>query len=251
MEIKALIVDDEERGIVALKQLIEKYCEDIVVEGTAMNVADAEKLIIKTQPDVVFLDIEMPGGNGFQLLEKFEEISFDIIFVTAYHEYALKAIKFAALDYLLKPVKIAELQTAVARLKKKHADGMNDKEKYSFFKNMVNDPNPFKKIILSTMDGYFPIRFEEVIYCKADDSYTHFYLSGNKHYVVSRNLKEFEEMLTPYHFYRIHKSYLVNLNHIERISKADGATVIMSNQDELPVSIRKKEEFIGVRTKVA
>jgi two-component system, LytTR family, response regulator len=251
MSIKALIIDDEERGIVALAQLVEKYCKDVIVEGTAMNVADAETLIKSRLPDVVFLDIEMPGGNGFQLLEKFEEVNFEIIFVTAYHEYAIKAIRFSALDYLLKPVKITDLQSAIERIRKRRGNGSGDSEKYRFFKSIINEPNPFKKIILSTMDGYFPIRFEEIIYCRADDSYTHFYLSGNKHHVVSRHLKEFEEMLVPHHFYRIHKSYLVNLNHIERIGKADGFTVFMSNNDELPVSFRKKEEFISLIKKLA
>ena len=246
MEIKALIVDDEERGISALKQLIEKYCADVYVEGTATNVADAEKLIRKRSPDILFLDIEMPGSNGFKLLEKFENISFQTIFVTAYQEYAIKAIKFSALDYLLKPVKIADLRAALEKVRKRHIDGDSSHEQYQHFKHLMADPNPFQKVMLSTMDGYIPIRFEEIIYCKADDSYTHFYLTGQKQYIASKNLKEFEEMFAPYHFCRIHKSYLINLNHIVKINKSDGVTVVMSNNEELPVSFRKKDEFIGI-----
>jgi two-component system LytT family response regulator len=246
MDITALIVDDEERGIIALQQLIERYCKEVKVEGIATNIADAETLVKSKTPDVVFLDIEMPGGTGFHLLERFEEIKFEIIFVTAYQEYAVKAIKCSALDYLLKPVKIGELQSAVDRVRKRLSEGINEAGKYHFFKTIINQPNPFKKIILSTLEGYYPVGFEDIIYCKADDSYTHFYLSGNKRYVVSKHLKEFDDMLTSYHFYRIHKSYLVNLNHIERISKADGFSVVMSNGDDLPVSFRKKDEFISI-----
>lgn len=246
MEIRALIVDDEVRGISVLEQMIEKYCEGVCVEGTATNITDAEKLLKRQAPDVLFLDIEMPGGDSFQLLEKFEKISFQVVFVTAYHEYAIKAIKFSALDYLLKPVKIADLQAALEKVRKRMHNNADHRDQFDHFRSMINEPNPFKKIILSTMDGFFPVRVEEIIYCRADDSYTHFYLAGNKHNVVSKGLKEFEEMFANYNFFRIHKSYLINLNHIERINKADGVTVVMSNSDELPVSFRKKDEFIGV-----
>lgn len=246
MELKALIVDDEERGISVLSQLISKYCTGISVEGTASDIANAEALLKKNKPDVLFLDIEMPGGDCFQLLEKYNDISFDVIFVTAYQEYAIKAIKFSALDYLLKPVKIEDLQAAVEKVKKRKRDGNDNRERYDHFRSVMNEPNPFKKIILSTMEGFYPVRVDEIIYCRADDSYTHFYLVGHKHYVVSKSLKEFEEMFVHLNFFRIHKSYLINLNHIERINKADGVTVVMSSNDELPVSFRKKDEFIGM-----
>ncbi len=245
MKIRVIIVDDEERGIIALRELINNYCTDVQIVGTATNIADAESLIKEKEPDLVFLDIEIPGSNGFQLLEKFNEINFEVIFVTAYQEYAIKAIKFSALDYLLKPVRISELQSAIEKIKKKHhSQTENNTGKYHFFKTMINEANPFKKIILSTMEGYYPVKIEDIIYCKADDSYTHFYLQAGKHYIVSKQLKDFDDILQPHNFFRIHKSYLININHIEKVTKTDGIGVIMSNHEELPVSFRKKDEFI-------
>ncbi len=242
MNIKAIIVDDEERGISALQKLIENYCKEVKVEATASDITDAEMKIRAINPDIVFLDIEMPGGSGFELLEKFDEINFNIVFVTAYQEHAIRAIRFSALDYLLKPVKIDDLRQAVERVKMKHAEKNN--EKYRFLKNTLSQANPFNRIILTTMEGYYPVKIEEIIYCKADDSYTHFYLPDGKHHIVSKQLKEYEDLLEHHNFFRIHKSFLINLNHIEKILKTDGTSVVMSNKDELPVSLRKKDEFI-------
>jgi two-component system LytT family response regulator len=241
METRVIIVDDEERSIIALQQLFEKYCSGVIVEGTATNITDAVKIIKKTQPHAVFLDIEMQGGNGFKLLEQFEEPDFETVFITAYQEYAIKAIKFAALDYLLKPVKISELRSCIENIKKKQI-GLH-KEKYAVLKDTINHINAFNKIILSTLEGFYPVKIEEIIYCKADDSYTHFFLQNGKRYTVSRQLKDYEEMLTNNSFFRIHKSFLINLNHVNKVNKADGASVVMSNNDILPLAFRKKDEF--------
>jgi len=243
MEIKVIIIDDERRGITALQKLLEKYCEHITVIATADNISEGEKIIRNLQPHVVFLDIEMPGGDGFKLLEAFEKIDFEVIFVTAFQEYAIKAIKFLASDYLLKPVKISELQETIRKVR---GNLVKRQPKQITRSSSDNNSNSFNKLILTTLEGYYPVSLEEITYCRADDSYTHFYMQNGKHYIVSRQLKEFEQTLSAYNFFRIHKSFLVNMNHIELINKADGGiTVVMNNKDELPVSFRKKDEFIG------
>ncbi|MBS1688060.1 MAG: response regulator transcription factor [Bacteroidetes bacterium] len=240
METKVIIVDDEKRGITALQKLLEKYCTNISVAATADNIDNAEIAIRKFPPDLVFLDIEMPDGSGFNLLERFDSIDFHVIFVTAFQEYAIKAIKFSAFDYLLKPVKISELQETVRR-----AQTNINKKQSNALQSVITTANPFNKLMLATMEGYYLVKPEEVLYCKADDSYTHFYLQNGKHYIVSKPLKEFEQVLIPYNFFRIHKSFLVNMNHIELVNKLDGGiTVVMNSKDQLPVSFRKKDEFI-------
>ena len=241
--INAVIVDDEERGIIALKQMIMKYCIGLNIVGEATNVTDAKEIIGQTNPDVVFLDIEMPGGNGFQLLEQLDTVSFDTIFVTAYQEYALKAIKFSAFDYLLKPVKSAELQGIVERVVSKKIK--HSASQYELLKNAFGQARPLlTRIILSTTEGYYPVKLDDIIYCKADDSYTHFYLRNNKHYIVSKNLREYADLFSGHNFFRVHKSFMVNLDQVESIKKADGVTIVMSNSHEIPLSLRKKEEFL-------
>jgi two-component system, LytTR family, response regulator len=236
--VNAIIIDDEERGINALQQLILKYCSGLNVAAVAMNIHDGADLINEHKPDVVFLDIEMPGGNGFQLLEKFDKINFEIIFVTAYNDYAIKALRFSALDYLLKPVKIEELQNAVERLKNKQSFNQN---KIQHLKSSLADGNPFNKIVLSTTGGYCFVKIADIIYCEADENYTHFYLKDNIKHTASKPLKEYEELFERHNFYRTHKSYLVNLNQIEFVNK--DSWVIMSNRKEVPISFRKRAEF--------
>jgi two-component system LytT family response regulator len=243
MEIKVIIVDDEQRGIIAMQTLLEKYCEQVIVAAVANDIIVAENKIREINPDVVFLDIEMPGGDGFKLLDKFEIIDFEVIFVTAFLEHAIRAIKASAIDYLLKPVNISELQQAIKKVqevvlrKKRSQQGA--------VLQSANNFNPLKKLILTTVDGYYPVKLQEIAYCKANDSYTHFYMQNGKHYIASKSLKEFEEVLSGYNFFRIHKSFLINMDHIELVNKESGGiSVIMDNQDTLPVAFRKKEEFI-------
>jgi len=241
--LKALIVDDEERGVIALKRLLEGYCSDIEVCGTANSVSEAVSLIKELKPDVVFLDIEMPEQNGFQLLDNFDTIDFEIIFITAYHEYAIRAIRYSALDYLLKPVKISELQEAVERLRQKH--GLNGK-RYQHLKTQLADENGLQRFIISSMQGYQFVNISDVVYCKADDSYTHIFLKNGEKHTVSKTLKEYEELFDQHKFFRIHKSYLINLQLVNRVNKTNGVTALMSTGEELPVSFRRRDEFYEV-----
>lgn len=241
--LNVIIVDDEERGIIALEKMIANYCPDLKVCGTARDITSAAALIRKEKPDAVFLDIEMPSGSGFDLLNMFEEIDFEIIFVTAFHEHAIKAIKFAALEYLLKPLNIGELKAAAEKLKKKKS---KNTEGYSLLKQSINSPNPFQKIILNTASNFFFINLEDIIYCKAEDNYTWFVMKNDERYMVSRQLKEYEELFGGHNFFRIHKSYLINMNQVVKVNKKDGASVVMANQEELPVSFRKKDDFFAL-----
>lgn len=238
--IKAIIIDDEARGIDVLSGLIDNYCPEITVAGLATDIVSGTELIRKEKPDVLFLDIEMPEGNGFQLLEQFDHIDFEVVFVTAYNDYAIRALRFSALDYLLKPVSIPELKETVKRLRSKQDSAAGNK-RLEHLKQTLEDGNPFHKIVLSTLTGYYFINIAEIIYCEASENYTHFHMEGNIKYTASRPLKEFALLFEKHHFFRIHKSYLINLTQVSFVNKE--SWVSMSNHAELPVSFRKRAEF--------
>lgn len=240
--IKAIIIDDEERGVDVLTGLISRYCPGVDIAGTATDIATGTSLIRQHKPDVVFLDIEMPGKSGFELLEQFGNIGFEVIFVTAYNEYAIRALRFSALDYLLKPVDIDELQAAVQRLKdKQHSSGH---DRLHHLKDAVAGSNPFHKIILSTLTGYYFVNIADIIYCEADENYTHIFLENQVKHTASKPLREFNELFNSHNFFRIHKSYLVNMNKVAMVNK--DMQVVMNNKTELPLSLRKKAEFFNL-----
>lgn len=241
--ITATIIDDEKKCVSYLSKTLEKKFPEISVIGTAQNVAEGLKLLQHHKPDILFLDIEMPGKNGFELLNAIGEINFEVIFTTAYNEYAIKAIRFAALDYLLKPVDEEELKQALERYKQKKKQTTGDQINL-LFDNLKNIANAFTKISVSTADGVIFLNVADIIYCEATGSYTHFFLKNKEKLLSSRTLKDFEEMLSENNFFRIHHSYLINMNEIKRYIRGEGGSVIMSNGNEVLVSRRKKEEFI-------
>ncbi len=241
--IKAIIIDDEERGINVLSKLIKSYCPEIQLVGAAVNIDEAICLVRQHRPGVIFIDIEMPGRNGFQVLEQFEKADAEIIFVTAHSEYAIKALRIPAFDYLLKPVSIDELQRAVQRLINKQA-GAGIYNHFQRLKDTLTDGNPFHKIILSTVNGYYFVQVADIIYCEADENYTHLFLEGQVKYTVSRPLKEFVDMFEAHNFFRIHKSYLINLNKAVYVNR--DSSVIMNNKKELPIAFRKRAEFFDL-----
>jgi two-component system, LytTR family, response regulator len=242
--IKAVIVEDEQKNIDILRNILEKYCEGVELAGSATSLEDAVPMIKEIEPDVLFLDIEMPPHKGFELLEMLPSIDFEVIFITAYQEYALQAIKFAALDYLLKPLKVSEVKTALDKVRKNKKGTTNNNELTTILKDYlkVKDSN-FSKIVIPVNDGYNIIDLKDIIYCEALDSYTKIQLIGNVHHVISKSLKEYEEMLEDKGFYRVHKSFLINVNHITKIIKGLGAAVIMSDHKNIPISNRKKNDF--------
>ncbi len=240
--IKAAIVDDEISSIEILKNILETQCDSVQVVWTANNLDDAKKNIDEKEVDVIFMDIEMPPHSSFQLLESIADPHFEVIFVTAYQEYALRALKMAALDYILKPIKGADIIQVLTKLRtiKKNKFG----ELTGLIKNYMNDMTEnFSKIVVHVNDGYDIVDIGNIIYIEALDSYTKLKLTGNISYVASRSLKDFEDLLSDKGFYRVHKSYLINLRHMMKISKGAAACVIMTNGTSIPISARKKEVF--------
>jgi two-component system LytT family response regulator len=202
--------------------------------------------IKETNPDVIFLDIQMPDGNGFKLLEDIGNINFDVIFTTAFDQYAIKAIKYSALDYLLKPIAPDDLKAAVDKVEKKKT-GDDARTNINFLlENIKNKNTDFKKIVLSTSEGMSVVEIKNIIRCESDDCYTYFYMEDGKKVIVSKTLKEIEELLGEYNFLRPHRSHLINILHIKNYIKTDGGTVIMSDGCQVPVSRRKKDIILDI-----
>ncbi len=247
--INAIIIDDESRGRESLKKLLEKYCGDSVkVLGLGDSVEVAKKLVEMHQPDLVFLDIRMPMGDGFSLLESYSDVPFDVVFTTAYDQYALKAFRFSAIDYLLKPIDIQELKQAVDKIKKKleSPDNVNNQRFEALKENLRS--KDFDKIALPTTDGYSFVKREDIIRLEANGNYTAFYLKDKTKYLITRTLKYYDEMLRDYGFYRIHKSHLVNLIYVTKFIKGRQGYVETINGDRLEVSTRKREELLKALT---
>lgn len=242
--IKAIIIDDEAHARESLTNVIHQYCQEITVIGSGENVADAIALINRFSPDIVFLDIDLPNGNGFILFEHITSPNFETIFTTAYEEYAIKAFRVAALDYLTKPIDFRQLIEAVERFRTKQKVELKEQRIELLLENLSNKPTEFNKLVLPDYDGYTLIKVSDIIYCKADGSYTEIYLLNGKTITTSKLLKVVEELLPSQTFYRIHKSYVVNLNLIKRYNKSEGHQVLMENNTLLDVSDRNKKEFI-------
>jgi two-component system LytT family response regulator len=241
--ISAIIIDDEFHCLDSLSILLSTYCKDVNLTATYNNAADALDGLKSFTPDLVFLDIEMPVMNGFQFLEKLSSLPFAVIFTTSYDQYAIKAIKFSALDYLLKPVDPDELQKSIAKVKQR---ALPYAEQFQMLMNHISQKrDQFKKIAVATTGGYELIPVEEVIRCEARDNYTCFFLKNNRAVLASRTLKDVEEQLVPFNlFLRVHHSSLINLNEIVKYTKGEGGFVTMSDGSVVNVSRRKKEELM-------
>jgi len=241
--INAIIVDDEPHCYKTLGALLKRYCPEINVLATCANGIEALQAIQKLKPDLVFLDVEMPKMNGFEMLEQLASINFDIIFTTSYDQYALKAIRFSAIDYLLKPIDREELQIAVQKVVQRSQRTIT--QQVEILMQKLHQPaKSINKIALPTMEGLQMILVNSIISCEADSNYTILLLKGNKKVIVSTTLKEIEESLEEYSFARVHRSYLVNLNEVEKYIKGEGGQVVMKNGILLDVARRKKEEFM-------
>lgn len=242
---KAILVDDEPDGIRALQKMLEKHCPQINIVATCSNAIAAKQKIELLNPDVVFLDIQMPGKTGLELLTELSSREFEVIFVTAYNEYMLQALQYSAADYLLKPVDEDRLIEAVQRVESRLQEGKKDEQAAALLHNLVKSGNPSEmRLCLPTIKGFIVLKLEDIIYCEAERSYSIFHLEGNKTITVSKPLLDYDHLLRDTSFLRIHKSFLVNLLHVKEYQRGEGGIVIMSNGAEIEVSRRKKEEFL-------
>lgn len=240
MELRTIIVEDEANSREILRNYIAKYCDGVKLLGEASNIDEGLTLIQKHQPDLVFLDVEMPFGNAFDLLDKIPDRTFETVFVTAYNQYAMDALNNHAAYYLMKPINIDELIKAVEYVKE-------IKEKENALDGQVLKARTIKaegKITLPQLDGFQVLEVGDIFFCKADDNYTEIYLEHKK-IVVSKTLKYFEEALTEYSFARIHKSYLVNVGEVVKYKRGKGGSVVLSNGKELSVSASKKAVLLS------
>ncbi|MCE7996659.1 MAG: response regulator transcription factor [Roseivirga sp.] len=235
----AIIVDDETNNRENLQHLLVKHCPGIEITGQAASVAEAIHLIKTTSPEVVFLDIEMPGGNGFSLLEKLQPIDFQVIFVTAFDSYALNAIKFSALDYILKPIDKEELIGAVAKLKPAKSDQQSQLSNLNDFLK-----GGTRKIALNLSDEIRLVELAKIIRIEADNNYCSFVLSQNETVLVSKHLGHFYEILKHQGFARVHQSHLINQQYLEKYVKRDGGYLVLTNGDQVPVSRTQKEHVL-------
>lgn len=240
--ITAVIIEDELSGIDNLTLLLSKFCPGVKLVGTARSAKEGRQVILDLKPNLVFLDIEMPYGNGFDLIESIEKIEFEVIFVTAFDKYALRAIKSSAIDYLLKPIDIEELIKAV----NKAADNVANKREKEQIKTLLNNigPKKLEKIALPTGNGMLFIKTADVIRCEAEGGYTWFYLTGRPKILTTKNLGEYDEMLEDSDFIRVHHQHLVNFEHITEYKKGTSPTLVMSDGAEITVSFRKKDVLL-------
>ncbi|MGK0323913.1 MAG: two-component system LytT family response regulator [Psychroserpens sp.] len=241
MKLKSIIVEDEETSRKILRNYLNKYCPNVEVLGEAANVEEALVLIRNTELDLVFLDVEMPYGNAFDLLDKVGDVNFETVFVTAYNHYAIDALNAHASYYLMKPISIDELIKAVD-----YVTEIRTKEDALQDQVLVPKINTVHgKITIPQQSGFEVLQTSEIMYCKADDNYTEIYLSNNKKKLVSKTLKYFEDALTESGFARVHKSYLVNVNEVTKYIKGKGGSVVLSNGKEITVSASKKSDLLS------
>lgn len=242
---KALIIEDEQKSREMLSEILKKKYPQIAILGLAKNVTEAVELINKTKPNLLFLDISMPDGTGFDVLEKTQDKKYDIIFTTATDKHALKAIKYSACDYLLKPIDLDDLEAAIKRLEHKRSISMPSMDNLQFLiQNLKRSDDNYNKITLPTGNAFEVVYIKDIIRCEADGSYTNFFLVGGKKLMVSASLKHYEDLLPERDFIRIHHHHLVNMNHVIRYLKEDGGYAIMTDNSKLEISRRKKDAFL-------
>ena len=245
--ITALLIDDDANLRNGMRSLLERYAPEIMIIGEADNVKTGIEAMENLQPQVVFLDIQLGDGTGFDILEdiaqKRGKSTSHIVFITAHEQYAVKAFRFSALDFLLKPVDPEELEKVIVKIKNVLTKNDNYAHIDLLLENIRKKVDNFKRIALSTSDGIHLFEISDIIRCESEDNYTKFYIKNNKPILISKTLKEYEEMLTEHGFERIHQSHLINLSYLKSYIKKDGGYVVMADNSNLPISQRKKERL--------
>jgi two-component system LytT family response regulator len=248
--LRAIVIDDIETIRKKNIGVIKANCPNIAIIGEAESVESGVSLIRQIVPDIVFLDVEMPDGTGFDLLQKLKPIQFKVIFITGHEDFAIRAFRFSAIDYLLKPLDPQELVESV----RKAEESLNKEAielKFSTLFSNLERPKNLQKLILKTADKIYSVNIQDIIHCESDKNYTTFYFINAPKLVVSTTLKEYETMLKPFDFFRAHQSHLINLSYFDHFIKTEGGnTIVMKNKNKIPLAVRKKEEFLSLIDKL-
>lgn len=241
--LKCIIVDDEFKSRESLKTIIEKFCENLSVLKVCQNGDEAIEAIHSGKPDIVFMDIQLHKETGFEILERLDKIEFELIFTTAYSEFAIKAFKFSAIDYLLKPIDINDLKVAIEKARKRITGNIAERIA-QLGQNLKSNTFKNSRLAIPATDGLVFVNVDEIIYCEATGNYTNIHMDDGRKFVVSRTLKEYEDLLEGHDFFRIHNSFLINLNSLKKYIRGEGGQVVMSNNQTLDVSKAKKKSFL-------
>jgi len=239
--IRTVIVEDEKNSFLLLTKLLEKYCPSVKIIGTAHNVAEAVKVLNAEKPDLVFMDVNMPDGDGFEVLERVQDREFAVIFTTAYDRYAMKAFEFSALHYLLKPIDHKELQEAIKRFENSKPENLLESKLKVMADSLSAQP---QKIMVPSSNGLIVVELDDIIRCESTNNYTIFHLKDGKPLMVSKPISSYEEILSDLHFLRIHNKHLINLKYVKRYVKGRGGYVVMQDDSEADISESKKKEFM-------
>lgn len=244
--LRAIVIEDIENIRKKNIALIRQHCPNIAIIGQADTVESGVALIRQIVPDIVFLDVEMPDGTGFDLLQKLKPVNFKVIFITGYEDFAIRAFRFSAIDYLLKPLDPQELVESVRKAEESLNKEVIELKLNTLFSNLER-PKNLQKLILKTAEKIYSVNIQDIIHCESEKNYTTFYFVNAPKLVVSTTLKEYETMLKPFNFFRAHQSHLINLLYFDHYIKTEGGnTIVMKNKNKIPLAIRKKEEFLAL-----
>lgn len=247
--IRCVIVDDENNCIEMLEWLLKTYCPQVTIDAMCSSAEQGLEAINRHKPDVVFLDIEMPRMNGFDMLEQFDKLNFDVVFTTAYDKFAIKAFRYSALNYLLKPIDPDDLKETIRRLEEKQS--IPTREQIDLLLQNVKNvsKNTIPRIALTTNDGMIFVSTQDIVYCEAESNYTNIVLAGGKKIMVSKVLKDIDEALAGPDFFRVHNSFLINLNHIKKFVRGEGGYVVMDDNATISISRSRRQEFMELFSK--